>query len=142
MGWTAGGNIDLTDALNLKASGEWYTGINEASNTDGLTSGDKIYRYCVDLGYKLNTSWNLSLGWEYDQYNLQTITDVFTGGKPQEQWYNIGLNYGFSSNAKLSVLWQISDYDAKGVVPFQFGSGPDVNRATGGLLTTQLTVKF
>lgn len=142
MGWTAGANVDLTDALNLKAGGEWYTGINEASNATGLTSGDKIYRYCVDLGYKLNTSWNLNLGWEYDQYDLQSVVDVFTGGKPQEQWYNIGLNYGFSSNAKLSVLWQISDYDAKGVVPFQFASGPDLNRATGGLLTTQLTVKF
>jgi hypothetical protein len=141
-GYWVGGNADLSENLTLKAKGEWYTGINDSYDAvSSLTSDDKVDRYSVDLGYKLNTSWGLNLGWEYVQYNLASRLLTFTGGKPQEQWYNIGLNYGFSSNAKLSVLWQISDYDAKGVIPFQL-SGPDLNRATGGLLTTQLTVKF
>jgi predicted porin len=137
-GFTVGGNFDLTDTLNLKATGEWYTGID---NVDGasLQSDDKINRYTVGVGYKLNTNWNLDLGWEYVQYDLQDRLLTFTGGKPVEQWYNIGLNYGFSSNAKLSVLWQISDYDAKGVIPFEIGG---TGRYTGGLLTTQLSVKF
>jgi hypothetical protein len=139
-GWYVGGNVDLTNALNLKANGEWYTGINNAfSSEDGLDSSDKIYRYTVDLGYKLNTSWDVDLGWEYVYYDLPSEASVFTGGKPTEQWYNIGLNYGFTSNAKLSVLWQISDYDSKSVIPFEFNSQ---TKATGGLLTTQLTVKF
>ena len=133
---------------------EGRAGRRAATSKVGLSSEDKIYRYTVDLGYKLNTSWDLSLGWEYVLYDLPSRSDsviigdgpspaaiTFTGGKPTEQWFNIGLNYGFTPNAKLSVLWQISDYDANGVFPFQL-SGPDLNRASGGLLTTQLTVKF
>lgn len=135
-GFTVGGNIDLTDALNLKATGEWYTGINNGAGS-GMQDDDKVNRYTVGVGYKLNTSWNLDLGWEYVQYDLKDRLLVFTGGKPQEQWYNIGLNYGFNKNAKLSVLWQISDYDAKGVIPFEInGAG----RYTGGLLTDRKSV--
>jgi hypothetical protein len=71
-------------------------------------------------------------------------TPAYAGGKPTERWFNIGLGYTMSDSAKLSILWQLSDYDSKGLLgfePFQSGIG-DTNRAKGGLVTTQLSVKF
>ena len=72
----------------------------------------------------------------------------FTGGKPTEEWFNIGWGVDLSSRAKFNILWQISKYDSKGVAgmgPFGFGSPGGAAgqlRAEGGLITTQLSFKF
>ena len=53
--------------------------------------------------------------------------------------------YHLSDSAKLNIMWQVSDYDAKGVNSFNLfptsGSASGA-RATGSLITTQLSVKF
>jgi hypothetical protein len=131
-GYNAAANLTINDKATLKATGEWYTGINDSWSAWG--SDQKVDRYTAELGYKLNTAWDLNLGWEYVQYNLASGTP-----KPEEIWYNVGLNYGFNDKAKLSVLWQISDYNSKGVDPFTIGSN---EKYTGGLITTQLSIKF
>ncbi len=124
---------DLNDKLTLKAKGGWYEGLDDVGCPYWYTDS-KVDTYTVDLGYKLWSGWDLSLGWEYVQYRPEPGAP-----KPQEQWYNIGLNYGMGANAKLSILWQISDFDAKGYDPLGVqGDG----RRTGGLITTQLSVKF
>jgi len=132
-GWNVGANLNINEKTTLKATGEWYTGINDNYGTS-WTSDQKLDRYTADLGYKINTAWDLNLGWEYVRYDLSANTL-----KPEEIWYNIGLNYGFSDKAKLSILWQISDYNSKEVDPFVIGSNP---KYTGGLITTQLSIKF
>ena len=66
-----------------------------------------------------------------------------SSGKPTERWYDLGVAYSLSDKAKLSFNWEISDYDSKGVRgfgPFFFSSNR--TRAQGGLISTQLTVKF
>lgn len=129
-GFNAKAWANLTESLSIKATGGWYSGINDDYSSWG--DDQDIDNYTVDLGYKLAGGWDVNLGWEYVQYRGVGST------KPQEQWYNIGLNYGMGANAKLSILWQISDYDAKGNEAFYLGS----NKRTGGLITTQLSVKF
>jgi hypothetical protein len=145
-------HLNLSDQLKLTATGEWYNGVGKnfgaggIGSAVGLATNDRINRYTAELGYRLNDAWNLSLGAEFVDWDLKTraVGDVggpFAGGKPRERWYNIGLGYNLSDMARLNFLWQISDYDAKGTPGFApFGNGQD--RATGNLLTTQLTIKF
>jgi predicted porin len=156
MGPEAKVHLNLTDQLKLTASGEWYTGTERnitlpasfgGGVSTGLSKDDHINRYTAELGYRLNDAWNLSLGAEWIDWDLKTRGGgtpggPFTGGKPRERWYNIGLGYNLSDMARLSFLWQISDYDGKGVAGFSPFGNAGQDRATGSLLTTQLTVKF
>jgi len=156
----ASAHFNLSDALKLHASGEWYTGTGRAvtlpasfggGSVVGLNTNDRIYRYTVDLGYRVNDAWNATIGAEWVDWDLKSRAATgFTGGKPTERWYNLGLGYNLSDMAKLSFLWQWSDYDGKGVAgfnPFYILGTPvstttSGDRATGSLITTQLTVRF
>ncbi len=151
-GWNANLWYDLNPKVRLSASGEWYTGTDTTRyGFTGLSNDDKVSRYVVGLEYKLATNYNLALGYEDVEWNLANraatnVSDAFTGGKPHERWYNVGFGFDLGNRAKLSVLWQISDYDGKNLVGWNpFGSGSDSGngtKATGGLITTQLTIKF
>lgn len=145
------GYANLNEKLNLHASAELYTGTNNG-DLDGLTAdklgfgtGDKLNRILVGLDYKLTHNWKMSFDYEAVLWDLKTrVTPYFVGGKPTETWYNIGFDYEMSEASRLSILWQISDYNSKGVPgfgPFASGIG-DTTRARGGLITTQLSVKF
>lgn len=153
-------HINLTDQLKLTASGEWYTGVGKTLTLPaafgggmetGLGTSDRVNRYTADLGYRLNDAWNITLGAEWVDWDLKSnAANGFVGGKPTERWYNVGLGYNLSDMARLSFLWQFSDYDGKkvaGFAPFQ-NSGftgattTSGDRATGSLVTTQLTIRF
>jgi len=81
----------------------------------------------------MNESWTTGLGFELVDWDLRSLGAL--NGKPKERWYNIGLGYDLAENAKISFLWQISDYDGKATPGFG-------GRFTGNLLTTQLSIKF
>jgi predicted porin len=139
-------HLNLTDSLKLTAGGEWYTGHNETLyDGTGLGTHDHLDHYTAELGYKLNEAWNLSLGAELVNWRMADRTGL-PGANPTERWYNVGLGYNLSDQARLSFLYQWSDYDGKGYPGFApFGAkaaGFGGDRLTGGLLTTQLTVKF
>jgi len=145
----ASAHLNLTDQLKLTATGEWYTGTGRnftlpasfgGGVSTGLATNDHINRYTAELGYRLNDAWNLSLGAEWVDWDLKSMG--VAPHKPTERWYNIGLGYNLSDMARLSFLWQISDYDSKGTAGFDPFGNAGVTRATGNLLTTQLTVKF
>ena len=75
------------------------------------------------------------LGYESNMWDL----DENFGGEPNQNWFTVGLNFGLSSNANLRLFWQVSDMDSDGVDEFTFFSQ---DRARGGLIGTQLSVKF
>lgn len=141
-GFGAGAHLNLSDTITLKGMGQFYQGTGKVAG--GLSTSDKINRFTADLGFKLNDAWTASVGGEWVEWNLKNRTG-FTGGKPLERWYNLGLGYHLSDSAKLNIMWQVSDYDAKGVNSFNLfptsGSASGA-RATGSLITTQLSVKF
>jgi hypothetical protein len=150
-GFEFGGHAAINPKLSVNGSAEFYTGTNNGA-LDGVTvdklgfnSNDKVNRYVVGLDYKCSSSWLFSLGYEWVEWNLKSrTTPSFVGGKPTESWINLGLDYSMTSQTKLSVLWQVSSYNSKGVAgfgPFANGNG-DSDRASGGLLTTQLSMKF
>ncbi|HCE00260.1 MAG TPA: hypothetical protein DER07_04400 [Armatimonadetes bacterium] len=119
--------FNLSDALSLKATGEWYEG---KSVSTFLPENDELNRYTAELGYKLNTSWDLTLGWEYVEYKPEF------GDNLKANWYSLGLKYAFNDKAKLSILWQMSDVDRN---MFDGEGSPEYK---GGLIATQLSVKF
>lgn len=132
-GWNAAVHFDLTEALRLWATGQWWTGVGKAG-VSTLSTSDKLEGYEVGLDYKFAQAYTASLSYEDDTTkgpNLGTST-----GNPVERWYNIGLGWSLSDNAKLKFLWQISDHDLKGYS--YLGS----NTFKGGLISTQLSLKF
>ncbi len=146
-GITADAHIDLSDTTKLWASGQFYTGTGNSvtvNNTtfSGLGTDDKITSIIIGISHKLGTANTLDLGYEAVNWSLADRPSIsFTGGKPVERWYDIGLKHQINANSSFRVLWQISDYDSKNVAGFgtSFDNAP---RATGGLLSTQLSIKF
>ncbi|MFI5385747.1 MAG: S-layer homology domain-containing protein [Fimbriimonadales bacterium] len=148
-GWMADFHFDINKDVRLMASGGSYTGTNTTLNgVTGLGTNDHLTHATIGLGYKMGGNHTLMLGYETVMWDLKDrIGANFTGGKPTEQWFNIGWGVDLSSRAKFSVLWQISQYDSKGVADMgPFGNGPggatSQTKAEGGLITTQLTFRF
>jgi hypothetical protein len=141
-GFGAAANFNLSENITLKGTGQWYKGTGKFAA--GLGTNDKVNRYTAELGFKVNDAWSAMVGGEWVEWNL-AARGAFAGGKPKELWYNFGLGYHLSDNAKLNLMWQVSDYDAKGTAGFGLFATPGNAggaRATGSLLTTQLSVKF
>lgn len=61
------------------------------------------------------------------------------GGEPNQAWFTLGFNFGLGTNTNLRLFWQVSDTDADGVGEFSFFGQ---EKARGGLIGTQLSVKF
>ena len=128
-------SFKLTPNLDLMGSGEFYTGV-DANGSASLTTSDKINRYTVGLDYKFAPTSDVSLGYEQVEWNLSGAA-----AKPLERWFNLGFGFHLSDNTKLSLMWQVSDYDSKSVAGFNpFGGADTLGR--GGLITTQISVKF
>jgi hypothetical protein len=139
----AGAHVKLNDQFTLKASGEWYTGTNTSFNlptayggnlSTGLTNHDTIASYKTDLGYRLNEAWDFSVGFEYVPFGGGLAANAY------ESWYNFGIGYSLSDQARLSFLYQYSAADPKGIGTFD--SGLATGKMAGNLITSQLTVKF
>ena len=146
-GITADAHLDLSDTTKLYASGQFYTGTGNSVTvgnftSSGLGTNDKITSIVVGISHKLGTANTVDLGFESVNWNLADRPSVsFTGGKPVERWYNIGFTHKINDKSMFRMLWQISDYDSKNVQGF----GTAFNNAAtakGGILSTQLSVKF
>jgi len=143
-GWMADAHYDLSKDLRLMVNGGMYTGTGSTINgLEGLGTNDHLNHISAGIGYKIGTMHTLTLGYEGVMWDLKDRPDInFTGGKPTETWFNIGWGVDLSSRAKFNILWQISQYDGKGIDEMgPFGMG-NQNKADGGLITTQLTFKF
>jgi len=124
-------HYDLSNDIRLQAAAESYRGRGTANSF--LTNDDKITHYTLGVDYKMASNYDLAFGVEETRWNLQDTLGF--NNNAIERWYNIGFGWSLSDNAKMKFLWQISDYKA---LNNEFFSGE--NR--GGLITTQLSVKF
>ncbi|MCO5295670.1 MAG: S-layer homology domain-containing protein [Fimbriimonadaceae bacterium] len=135
-GYGVNAHFDFSDRVSILGSAERYQGAGTARSA--LTSDDELHRYLLGVGYQLNRNWQFGLGYEHVEWSLGNVGGA---GKPTERWWNIGFGYAMDSRTTVNILWQISDFDGKGAAGFQpFGTTGD--RAKGGLITTQLSVKF
>jgi len=148
-GWYADAHFDLNKSIRLMANGGMYSGTGSTINgVTGLGTDDHLNHASIGLGYKMGANHSLMLGYEGVMWDLKDRPGVlFTGGKPTETWFNIGWGVDISARTKFNVLWQISQYDSKGIAgmgPFGFGPGGAAGqtKAQGGLISTNLTFKF
>lgn len=141
-GFNVGGHINIGENLTVKASGEFDKGHKDAFGlTSGFDKGTKINKYEVGVDYKLNPSLNLMLGYEWTEFkslNLTGITGLAANDTPKYAWTTIGLGYGLSETSKLMISYQLSDIDHE----FQLTPTAAGQKYKGGLLTTQLSLKF
>lgn len=129
---------NISKTLSLKAGGEYYNGTGLSGGF--LSEHDKVTRVTADLVYKLMPGGTVDLGFETNDWSFNTTAHTTTNGlKPYERWYTLGFGYDLSANAMFKVMWQISDYNSKGQPGFGVFGQPT---AKGGLITTQLSIKF
>jgi hypothetical protein len=132
-----GFNVDAWLKINDKLTLSGYAGFMRGRETDSsaLLEDDKVTTFKIHAMYNLSATSSIMLGYESNMWDLE---ENF-GGEPSQNWFTVGFNFGLSSNANLRLFWQMSDTDADGVSAFSF-FGQD--RARGGLIGTQLSVKF
>lgn len=144
-GFWAKANFNVNDKLSLEGGFGSYTGRDLTVNGgSGLSNDDELMHWRLDLKYGISENTTFWLGTEQVNWDLQSRGLSFDGGETEEIWYNIGLMHRMNDKSAFSIHWQISDYDSKGTAgmnPFpSFFSGS--GRAKGGLITSQLSIKF
>jgi len=123
------GHLDVSNAFKIWAAGQFYEGISAARQDDKYTTGT--------FGLNFNVSDNWSLMAQYDTVNFNKNVGV----DPTENWFTFGANYKLGSKTNLLVRYQISDLKNTLSLPYNI-TGLTANRYTGGLLSTQLSIKF
>jgi hypothetical protein len=142
-GWTVDGHYKFTHKLTLSATGEFDKGDSDNYPGSGFNTGTTINTYTVKLAYLVNPNLTLSVGYEDDEFislDPSVATNLGTGiynGDASYKWTTFGIGYGLSDTAKLMIQYQLSDVTNE----YQVTPGGG-GRFTGGLLTTQLSIKF
>ncbi|MBC8063704.1 MAG: S-layer homology domain-containing protein [Chlorobia bacterium] len=133
QGFHVDGWLKLSNNLSLMGSGAFMTGRD--TDNSALTEDDTVRNLRVGLDYMLNANSSLYFNWE------NTVWDFDASGlEPSQTWFTVGFNFGLSDKAKLKLWWQVSDMDSDGGTSGFSFFGQD--RARGGLIGTQLSVKF
>jgi len=145
-GETFGLDLNLTHSLTLKGDYEHDQGKDSGYELgSGFGSGTDVDKYEVSLGYKLNSNLDLMVGYEDDRFTGMPTQLTGLPGNPEYQWTTFGIAYGLSDAAKLTLQYQLSDVNNDFVIPgaaINNGLTPTYTNYKGGLLTSQLTIKF
>jgi len=139
-GWDVKAHLDLSNALTIHAGGEFDKGNNDAFGpTTGFDTGTDINKWNVDLTWHVNTNLSLMVGYEDTEFKSLDPAVVATSlnGDASYKWTTFGIHYGLSDSAKLMIQYQLSDVSND----YQITPGGG-GRFTGGLLSTQLSIKF
>ena len=127
-----------TDSLKVYATGQFYEGDQATDGKIGsanLRNVDDIQSVVFGFDYKVNETFSFYGSYEDVVWKLAGLPD------PNQRWYTIGTNWDMSSASSLRFFFQYSDLDSKGLGWGPLGLMP-VNRFTGGLIGTQLSLKF
>ena len=139
-GFQYGGTFNINNLLVLSGSGETSTGLDQTGQivNQPFDGDSKMNSYAVRLDYKFSP--NVSLYGSFEETRLSGLTGGFDQGDTTKyRFATVGVGYGLSERAKLNVAYQYLDAanDA-----FNLAVQNSDGRNRGGLLTTQLTVKF
>ena len=139
-GFTVDGHYNISHKLKLSGTGEFDKGVSDNYPGSGFNSGSKVNAYTVKLSYLVNPNLTLSVGYEDDEFtglDPAAFAAGATNFDASYKWTTFGIGYGLSDTAKLMIQYQISDISNE----YQVTAGGGA-RFTGGLLTTQLSIKF
>lgn len=121
----------------VNLGGGFYTGLG--GSFSGLGTDDKLTRLFADFKYPIGPKCDLNFGFERVNWDLAQRGN-FPRAKPYEQWIYIGGSHKFSDKASFDLFWEMSDVDGK--TAWNAIRNWNSSRATGGLLSTQLTFRF
>lgn len=131
-GWYAKAAFHPSEDFRVWGQAEMLQGIE--NNMGGfLGEDDESTSFKVGVEYDMSNS--IILGASYEDVKF----DYNVGSDPYQRWLTFMVGYNMSENSKLMFTYTYSDVDFKGRA-IQGNSG--ANRYTGGLLGTQLSVKF
>lgn len=121
--------LGLSPELEVTAKAEFYEGVKAG------TKPNKIDSFGGALNYKFGGSWNANFAYENTTFKRSGSP------KAEQAWFTVGLGWTMSERANLHLMYQVSDVKNRaGNWMGNFGLG--ANRFKGGLLGTQLTIKF
>jgi uncharacterized protein (UPF0335 family) len=131
-------DYDLSDSLNLYAKAMFYSGLPHGGTRGNLALGkdDDVQSLTFGATYKLSDAFGIDASYEDVQWRLNNAND------PYQRWFTLGFNWGMSEQANMRLFWQYSDADDKGTNVFTNSYGLGANRFKGGVIGTQLSVKF
>lgn len=128
------GKYAITSSLAFEASGQFYTGTNEAVNNGGISDDDRITNARAGFTYALSSPGKLGLGVEETEYKIGR--GVNSGQKPTEYLVDVGYGYSFTPATSFKLGYEWVNYVDK-------NTGFDANGSQrGGVATTQFSVKF
>lgn len=131
-GWNAKVVFNPSEDLKIWAKGEVLEGV--ANGFGGfLSTADKATTYAVGVNYDVSETVGLGVKYEDVKFNYNVGTD------PTQRWLTFMFGYNVDENAKLMFTYTYSDVDFRGRA-IQGNAG--ASRYKGGLLGTQLSVKF
>lgn len=133
-GFFAGVNFKPSSDLSVYVKGQFMEPVQAGAAGNPLVSAnDDVTAFKVGLDYKLASNWGFKASYEDVRWNYAAGTD------PNQRWFHVGFDYGLGANSNVAIGYLYSDVDFKGrQAAFGFGN----NRYRGGLITTQLSVKF
>jgi len=139
-GWQGDFHYNLSKKLKFTATGEFDKGLSDVFGAASYyDSSTKINTYTAGLTYQVNPNLSLMASYEDTEFiGLDAAAWTVSGNNDASyKWTTIGAAYGLSDTAKLTIQYQMSDISNE----FQVTAGGG-GRFTGGLLTTQLIIKF
>jgi opacity protein-like surface antigen len=122
-------------SISIDARGGLYKGSNRPASFVG--KDDEITHIAAGVLWNFSENLNLNVSYEGVLWNLKTSSQ---GRKPTENYVTLGVDYKLSDNALLKLLYQVIDFNAKGVTNWQVLQGDDKARA--GVAVAQFSVKF
>ena len=127
QGFNAGVWFKPSNDLKIWAKGEFVEGIEDNGGITGISldEDDKIDSIRVGVDYRLGPTWNVSLSYEDVRFKFANADDS------KMNWFDLNFGWQMGQNAMFRLGYIYSDAD--------FSAG---QRYKGGLITTQVSVKF
>ncbi len=122
-------------SIAIDAKGGFYKGSDRPASFVG--KDDEITHIAAGVLWNATEKLNLNVSYEGVLWNLKTSA---AGAKPTENYVALGVDYKVSDNALLKLLYQVVDFNAKGVASWRVIPGDDKARA--GVAVAQFSVKF
>ena len=122
-----------SNGVELYAKGGFWSGVQNGGGF--LGEDDDATSITVGLKYDIASNFGFHASYEDVRFDYNVGTD------PSQKWFNVGFDYKIGNNSSLMLGYMYSDVDFRN--PARASDfGFQRSRYRGGLITTQLSVKF
>lgn len=114
QGPEVGISLGLGSRVNLSASGAWYSGVDTIAGANSLLDNkdDDLDHIKAALTFKLGERSSLGLDGEWVKWDPAGVA-----GSPALTYFTASYNRMITDNSKLRLLYQVYEFDSKGLMP-------------------------